>query len=383
MLPATLLVPAIRPLVIDHYGGTESHAHAFMAVNMLGAVLLVPIVGRRIDRLGRSARLFAGLAVAEAMLLSLLILPLSPLAALVVRFLEGAAHVGAATVLIAVFSRRAGGSVGRTLGMAGAAIIAAVVLGSLIGGRLVAWDVRAPLCLSVALAITALVVARGTLGSAAMPYREKRTSYLAMLVDRPGLWLPLGLAFLARFTIGCTVVTFALFAHRVHGLSDAQIGGLFALLTFPFALAMYPAARATDVAGTGAMLAGGAGLYALCLGGIPHVSAVYLPVLMVGAGLASAAIFGGILAHSTHLTDPQERGRVMALINSCGCLGMLLGPVVAGVVCAAYAKGGDMVGGYRAVFSLAGGAVFLWLCLATPALVRGRAQPSPRASESL
>ena len=45
MLPATLLAPAIRPLFAELHGGAEGPMHAFMSLNMLGAILTTPGCG--------------------------------------------------------------------------------------------------------------------------------------------------------------------------------------------------------------------------------------------------------------------------------------------------------------------------------------------------
>ena len=50
----------------------------------------------------------------------------------------------------------------------------------------------------------------------------------------------------------------------------------------------------------------------------------------------------------------------MSWVNSAGCLGMLLGPVAAGVTSAAFSGSPDPLSRYRAVFVLAAAAVLIW-----------------------
>src|SRR5689334_9882525 len=71
MLPATLLAPAIRPLFAEFHGGAEGPMHAFMSLNMLGAILTTPLVARLVSsaNANRSARWLMTLAGLDAVLL--------------------------------------------------------------------------------------------------------------------------------------------------------------------------------------------------------------------------------------------------------------------------------------------------------------------------
>ncbi len=384
MLPATLLVPAIRPLFAAHHGGAEGPMHAFMSVNMLGAAIAVPFVGAWIDRVAHPRRLFAALAALDAALLVAICMPLPIGLVLPLRTLEGAAHVGAATVLIAEAATYARDrSTGHTMGVAGAAIIGAVVLGSAVGGMLLRISVLAPFLAGACLAATACLggLVSAPLARARRSVDRRARVALSLLRERPDLWIPVTAAFVARFTIGCLVVTFALFAHRDHGLSDTAIGGLFALLTFPFALAMYPAARATDRGSTAAFLALGVGAYGIALAALAHAPTAGLPPLMLVSGLASAMIFAGTLCYATRFAGAADKGRAMALVNVAGCTGMLLGPMFAGI---ASAIGRSAVGptfGYRLAFYVAAGSLGMWLVVSSRWLIaraRTESAPAPR-----
>ncbi|MEZ4371525.1 MAG: MFS transporter [Polyangiaceae bacterium] len=146
MLPATLVIPAIRPLFATFHGGNEGAMHAFSALNMLGAAVAAPIVGRLLDKGRDPRRILTILAMADGVLLLAISCRISTDAALALRCVEGAAHVGAATVLLAEMAglgRQVGR--GRVMGLAGAAIIFAIALGNTLGSLLIALDSRAPL----------------------------------------------------------------------------------------------------------------------------------------------------------------------------------------------------------------------------------------------
>lgn len=387
MLPATLLVPAIRPLFAAHHGGAEGPMHAFMSVNMVGAAIAVPFVGALIDRVARPRRIFAVLAAVDALLLVLISMPMPVAAVLGLRTLEGAAHVGAATVLIAEAASLARQrNTGHIMGLAGAAIIAAIVLGSAVGGLLLRASVYAPFVFGAAVAVVAVAlntVVPPLATARRSPYRRARVA-LSLVRERPQLWVPVTAAFVGRFTIGCLVVTFALFAHHQHGLSDTAVGGLFALLTFPFALSMYPAARASDRGLAAPLLALGVAAYALALGLLAHAPTALLAPLMLAAGIASGLIFAGTLCYGTLLAGPSDKGRAMALINVAGCTGMLLGPMIAGIASAVGRRSVGPIFGYRLGFYIAALSLAVWLVASARWLVaRARAEAGPRASQEV
>lgn len=362
MLPATLVAPAIRPLFAAQHGGAEGPMHAFMAVNMVGAAVAAPLLAGWARRRGSARGLLVGLAAADAALLVAVSLPLPVALVLGLRTLEGAAHVGAATLLLARMSTvgRVVGQ-GRAMGLAGGAIMLAVATGSGLGGLLVGLGPAAPFGAGALLAgLVAAAVARRP----ADRWRLEPSAVRRRLPRLPrALWPAVSLAFVARFTVGCLVVTFALFAHGVHGLSDASVGGLYALLTYPFALATYPAARLGERLPRACLMGGGAVAYAASIAGLGFVDAAWLPALMLSAGLGSAAIFASILCDASEHAGPEGRSAAMAWVNAAGCLGMVAGPAVAGITSAALRASHGAAFGQRAVFLVAAGSVTLWLAL--------------------
>ncbi len=366
MLPATLVVPAIRPLFAALHADSEGAMHAFMSVNMMGAAVMAPLVALWADRSTHPYRILALLAAMDALLLFAVATAAPTPVILALRTLEGGAHVGAASILLAQASRIArDGGTGRTMGLAGAAITFAIVLGSAAGGVLVELDVRAPFWVGSAISATvaALVLSPRMPSVRAAPPRQRR-ELLGLLRSCRALWVPVSAAFVGRFTIGCLVVTFALFAHRVHDLSDGAVGWLFALMTLPFAVATYPASRLADRVPSAAVIAVGAAAYAIALGVLGRVPAAGLPAVMVTAGVASGMIFAIVLYQTSRMAAPSDRTRAMALVNVAGCVGMVAGPIVAGIVSAVANRAGDPVAGYRTVFLVAAGSLVAWLVLA-------------------
>jgi MFS transporter, AAHS family, 3-hydroxyphenylpropionic acid transporter len=362
MLPATLLTPAIRPLFALHHGGNEGTMHAFLALNMLGGFVAAPILGAIAGRRARPFALLRALLVADAVLLASLAAPLSTSVILALRIAEGAAHIGAATILLAeaaALGRRRDD--GRPMALAGAGIMFAVALGSAIGGLALKAGPQAPFLLGSALLLGVAVasLAWSHDRSVAAP----RSDQLSLIRRRPALVVPLTAAFVERFTVGCLVVTFSLFAHNVHGMSDTTVGLLFSLLTLPFALSMYPIGRLGERVPWAAILGVGAAIYAVTLGVLGILAAETLPFAMIVLGLASGMMFSPTLSFAAALSSPDraDRGQAMGLVNAAGCLGMLTGPAVAGIVSSLARSETDPATGYRAVFVVAGASVIVWL----------------------
>ena len=368
MLCATMIAPSIRPLFALHHGGREGPMHAFMGVNMLGAIAGALWVGRLLAR-GRPAhRLLSVLAGLDALLLVGVALPLPTGVVLALRAVEGLAHVGAATALVVTMAGdRATTDRRRAMGLAGAAIMFAVATGSALGGALLWLHPTAPFFAGAALA--------ASIALAAPHVSELRVAAPRPAAPRRGfprrLTSSIAAAFVSRFTIGCLVVTFALFAHRAHGLSDAAVGGLYALLTYPFALLTYPAARLTARVGRAPMLLGGGLVYGGALGALALAPTWALPICMLVAGAGSAALFAAILCHAASGTA-DERANGMAWVNAAGALGMLLGPAFAGILSAVLRARIGVETSHRVVIVAAAASIVLWAAPSLASLLARR-----------
>lgn len=368
MLPATMLTPAIRPLFANLHAGKEWAMYAFMSINMAGAALTVPFLGAYLDRVKRPRRLLATLAAIDALLLIIMTMPLPTWLVLSLRAVEGVAHVGGATILLAEAARlgRLRES-GRAMGMAGAAIIFAIAFGNAMGGFAVSLDWRAPYVLASVFFL--LVAAIAFFSEDRVERMERERMSLALLRSYRQLWFPIGIAFMERFAVGCIIVTFSLFAHKAHQLSDSAIGWLFAMLTFPFALSMYPIARFSAVLPRAIFVAAGAILYAAAIFLLGYSPAAALPFVMIMGGIGAAMLFAPTLCYASTLVDQSHRSTAMALVNAAGCLGMVLGPMAAGMTAAIFASAENPLIGYRAVFAMAASAIVLWLVVGARWLV--------------
>ena len=181
---------------------------------------------------------------------------------------------------------------------------------------------------------------------------------------------PLSAAFVERFTVGLIIVTFALFATKTHGLSDRSIGLLYSMLMLPFALLMYPASRLGDRMPRAALLGVGTLLYGAAITSLALAPKALLPVSMMAAGIASSFMYGTVLCYAATLVPAEMRGRMMALVNTAGALGMLLGPMCGGIMVATFRNQADPLSAYRNVFYLAGAVCIAWVIIQGPWLFK-------------
>ena len=102
MVPETLPVPVLRGLVVERFDVSVSLATLFMAANMIGALIATPLIGLHVDRTGRRRRLCIWAIVADAALMQTLAHATDYPTFLLLRLVEGAAHIGALTLLMSL-----------------------------------------------------------------------------------------------------------------------------------------------------------------------------------------------------------------------------------------------------------------------------------------
>jgi MFS family permease len=352
LVPVTLLVPGLHELVVQAHGGTTGDAHAFMTVNMVAGMLSVPFA-MRMARKGHDVRRWISVALAIDALafLGMRMAPSLPLL-YGFRVLDGAVHLPAVTLLMLASNRASGEQRGGALGAVASALMIGVAVGSPLGGWLVersaslVYEVGAALLLVGAVA--AMAIPRIPAASGSSPRRR-------YAFDRRRLqgWIPLGYAFMDRFSIGVFVSTFTLFLTQVHGLSASQRGLLIALFMIPFALLCYPAGRLADRVGWfGPMMVGNV-CFGLVFASYGIVPKAFLPAAMLLSGVLSALMFTPNLLL---ISDLARRGHGEGLFGAfqvAGSLGFLVGPIVGGVLLS-LTQGDDPVGGYRTIFVLVG-----------------------------
>src|SRR4051812_1832753 len=106
MLPGTIVIPVVRSFVTAGWPGSEWLMHAFLAVNLLGAVVGGPLLAVRAERMGRRRRVAGFSAMLDGALL--LGVTLSPPVWLLLglRFVQGAVYIAAVSILMGTIRRQ-------------------------------------------------------------------------------------------------------------------------------------------------------------------------------------------------------------------------------------------------------------------------------------
>lgn len=360
-LPDAMLPPVLRQLVVDRFGASEPAAHGFMAVNLIGAILALPVLyGLR--RLLPPATLIVLGAALNGVLLALLAWSPDLTTALVLRGLEGAADMTVLAMLLHVAARAgARGGRGRRLGASATVLMLGLAGGAVLGGVLgrVGRSAEAPgevaraaageatpvllvgagLCLVLAvLAIVGAGVVNRTARAAAADGAS--SSDLDAATARPPalhpdsrgmpLWIPSLMMGTDRMLAGLLTTTVPLLLASRLGWSTDRIGGMLALPLLLMALGAYPAGLLADRTGALLTRTAAAILYAAAIAFLPvaggYSTAVMLATLLV-LGLAAAALMPTALA----LAAATNRGAAaMGTVQAAGNLGYLAGIAGAG-----------------------------------------------------
>lgn len=352
MVPATIVIPVLRAFVSASDPDHEWLIHAFMAVNLLGACLVGPLLAVRADRLARR-RVFAGaLAVLDGLVLIGVALQPPVALMLTLRFVQGAASVGAVSILMGSARGRATSSA--AMGLVGSSVVMAIVIGIPLGAILGRNNPALPLFVGGAIGVIAGLVALVAL-PASSDADASPVSMRALLTRHAKLRAPAVVVGLERMAVGAFVVTLQLYGHHVLEVPDTTVSAWFTAFLVTFALATLPMTRLGDRIDRWKVIAAGAGVYGamfIALGLVP--GSLMTPLLMLG-GLASAAIYGPALTLASQAVPASARASAMAVLNASGTLGMFLGNVAGFALAAALIETGvSRETAYTVVFALAG-----------------------------
>jgi MFS family permease len=324
MLPATIVIPVLRSFVELHWPAQEWVMHAFVAVNLLGAVALGPVIAVRAERWAKR-RLISTLAIGfdGALLLGVSWAPaLIPL--LVIRFIQGGAYIAGVSILMGSVRRKSHpGVVGSAAILA---ILVGIPLGAVAGKSNPAW----PLYLGGLCGLLTSVVSYFALSE--RTDEERSDVGFTQLLSSKTLLVPSVLVGLERLAVGAFVVTLQLYGHYVLRVSSQQVSTWFSIFLATFAMTTFPFSRWAQRRGPKAILVLGSALYAATFIALPFASSTLLSPLFFVGGVASGAIYGPCLGLATEAVKPSARASAMAFLNAAGTLGMFFGSSFAGLL---------------------------------------------------
>jgi len=371
MVPETLPVPVLKGLVVQRFDVSVSLATLFMVANMIGALIATPLVGLHVDRTGRRRRLCLWALFADALLMQALTHATDYPTFLVLRLLEGAAHIGALTLLMSLVADQAGERRGRALGSVGAGLTFGVATGAVVGGMLgkdqpvmtLHW---ASLLLLVAGVLAVWLLPQDTARKNENSYRE----LVSAVRRQPGLRMPLVLAFLDRFTVGFFTTGFPLLLADLHNADHPTIGKLLGAFLFPFALLSYPFGRAAERWSRLRMVAIGSLVYGLAVITVGMAPMTTLWFIMPICGVASAVMFIPTLLWLLDRAKGIGRSTAIAAFHTAGSLGFLLGPLT----CGKLIDTAEGVDGYTLAFAVAGAVEILGATIIVAIALRRRSR---------
>ena len=327
MLPGTIVIPVVRSLVTAGWPGSEWLMHAFLAVNLLGAVVGGPLLAVRAERIGRR-RLVAGIsAMLDGALL--LVVTLYPPAwlLLALRFVQGCVYIAAVSILMGTIRRQSKSAA--AMGVVGFSVVLSILVGIPLGAILAKISPTLPLLVGGVIGVLTGLVALAVLPRST-DAQQSQVTFRSLIFEAPLLRAPTIVVGLERFAVGAFIVPLQLYGHHVLGVPDARINGWFSAFLAIFALGTWPMARLGDRVDRWKLIALGAVLYAASYVLLPFIPVGAIVGVLCMAGLASAAIYGPSLGLAAQAVPDTARASAMAVLNAAGTLGMFLGATLAG-----------------------------------------------------
>jgi MFS family permease len=303
-----------------------------MSANMLAGMAAIPLLMRRLRTLGDLRRWLAVLFLVDAIAFLGMGQSSSLGALFAFRVLDGAVHLPAVTLLMVAANRAAGDRRGASLGALASALMLGITVGSPLGGWLVQRGDDAVYRAGAAIFVLAALVSLAA--PAADAATDRPRNRYRFQYRRAESWVPLGYAFMDRFSIGIFVSTFTLFLAREHQVDPTGRGWLVALFMIPFAALCYPVGRLAERIGWFPLLVGGNVAFGLIYGSYGLLPLALLPAAMVLSGLASAFIFAPSLLLVSDLVRRGNGEGLFGIFQVAGSLGFLAGPMVGGILVA-------------------------------------------------
>jgi len=328
-----MAAPVVKELLVDRYGASAPEAQIFNGINLLGALVAVPLLWA-VRRTWGSRTVLIAASLADGVLLAVMALPLGIGWTLALRCLEGVTDVLVFAALFDIVRGRSVGRVGVGLGIASSPLLIGLGLGAVLGGvvvRQVQGVGSAMWLFGVSAALSALV--------GILAWRWRRMDSFPRVPVRAAdestasgstterVWPPLAMAFVDRATGGLLTGTLPIALAQVLGYSPLVRGVLVGLPLLLMALGTGPCGWLCDLFGAKRVRLISGLSYAASFALLPVASAnpAVLGLVMLIVGVSASGLF----ASSVSLTVQSGASAVtLGAFRASGDIGFLSGTVL-------------------------------------------------------
>ena len=350
-LPDALVVPVLKDLFADRYGVSTAQAQLFLAVNLLGALLAIPLVKYMRQRMSGWA-VVSSTAIVDGILLAIMWLPIGFAGTLALRTIEGAVDVATFAALFQMLGRSDQQHRAWKLGLGATVLVAGLGIGAVLGGFLTKLAGSAAVTLivgsvsCVSTGILAIVfrstlermvqLAKSSTVDVVMDGQELQVNSAIQPAIHPAIqsaiqpgkiWPILFMAATDRATGAILTAVFASFLLSGLGYTPEQRGMLVGLPLLLMAIGAAPAGWFADRFGALRTRTLAAIVYAIALGIVPFLGAntLMLALALLILGVAAAPLLPASLA----LVLVTNRGMSgLAAFRAAGDIGYFTGIVV-------------------------------------------------------
>ena len=330
-LSNAIIPPTMDALVREPFQLTNAESSPFMSVPSIANLLFGIAIGLWSDRTGRRVPMLALGLIGSGICFSLLPYIPSWHAMLGLRFLEGTFSVMASTLVFArALDLLTDGN--RTRGMA--LVTAGLPVGYLAGpilAAIVGDKSLAALYLAGGLPLIAggIWVLAGIRSESAIKPNESTFAEMIGTIRRaPGMIVPLIFGFVDKFTFGTMAILTSFALKDIYNDGTVKTAGwVTSAFWVAFLVGCYPASRLIERTGPWWPLIIGSALYGVAFAGMSHGSIEVFAGLMGLCGFLTAIMYIPSLILIGRLAPVGERGTAMAVFNTVGMMGLIVGLV--------------------------------------------------------
>ena len=373
MLPVTAVVPLLHELTAGRYPGLSTwQQHGFISINLAGALLAALTIGPWSDRLGRRRPLLLPALVTFASALLLMTLPWPWLVHMMLRLIEGYAHMAALILLMTLAADQARqGRDGRVMGLVGAALSLGVACGAILGGRIDPGRAETVFLWGGGLIVVVAFLAAWLVSDHGLrPTHHRFREILQLTARHREMLVPYAFTFIDRITVGFIISTVSLYFAVELGLPPARIGLVMAAFLLPYSLLTFPVGVLSERIDAGLIMVVGSLLYGVFLAILGLVGAGQVAWTMVAGGLVASLLLAPSLILVVRLARPDQRATAMGGFHLAGSLGFMLGPLVG--VASIQTLTGLGLSPWPGVFFIVGSLEILCALLLLPVILRIR-----------